>query len=341
MRLVIDDKIPFLRGVPERLGFEAVYLPGAGITAADVRHADALMVRTRTRCDAGLLEGSSVKFIVTATIGFDHIDTAYLCRAGIAWTNCPGCNAASVGQYVASALLVLQEEKMLSVSSATVGIVGVGHVGREVERAVRALGCRVLRNDPPRAGAEGGEGFVGLDTIAREADVVSFHVPLTREGPHATFHMAGSAFFSGLRKRPVLINAARGGVVCEEALLKALRDGTVSQAVVDTWENEPHISSALLEQALIATPHIAGYSADGKANATRMALTAVCRHFGVEPRFNISPPALPASFVPAANLQERALQLYDPRCDSRRLKEHPEQFEQLRGNYPLRRECVS
>lgn len=340
MKLVIDDKIPFLKGLPESLGFETVYLPGAAIRAVDVRDADALMVRTRTKCDETLLSGSRVRFIATATIGYDHLDTAYLQRGGISWTNCPGCNASSVGQYVSSLLLVLEKLGKLDLTRTTVGIVGVGNVGTEVEKAVRALDCHVLRNDPPRAAREREENFVPLDRIAKEADVVTFHVPLTFDGACPTHYLGNADFFESLRRAPVVINSSRGGVVDEKALLKALDKGLVSDAVIDTWENEPHISRELLSRVVVGTPHIAGYSADGKANATRMALTAVCRYFGIEPRFSVEPPSLPADFVPSDDAAALALQLYDPRNDSIRLKEHPEQFESLRGNYPLRRERV-
>ena len=292
VRLIADDKIPFLRGVPESLGFETVYLPGKDISAGDVREADALMVRTRTRCDEALLHGSKVRLVVTATIGYDHIDTQYLAHAGIKWTNCPGCNAASVGQYVHSSLLVLAAKGYVRLKDCCVGIVGVGHVGTEVEKACRQLGCRILLNDPPREAA-GEKGFTGLDALCRECDVITFHTPLTRTGDFPTYHMGNADFFASLLRRPVIINAARGEVVDNEAWVRSLDEGTTSAAVVDTWENEPDISPELLKRALIATPHVAGYSADGKANATRQALTALCRFFGISPDFEILPPPLP------------------------------------------------
>lgn len=337
MKLIIDDKIPFLHGVPERLGFTALYIEGASISPRDVRDADALIVRTRTRCDASLLDGSRVRMVSTATIGYDHLDTAWLEGHGIVWTNAPGCNAPSVGQYVGSALLALGKERHTDPASWTVGIVGVGHVGQEVDKALRSLGCRTLLCDAPRR-AMGEKGFITLEDIARKSDVVTFHVPLTREGPFATRHMAGDAFFSQLKRGAVVINAARGGVVDEGALLLAMEQGVVSAAIIDTWEGEPHVCIPLLERCFLATPHIAGYSADGKATASRMALEAVCRFFHVEPAFTITPPPLPSGLVTATDPRERALQLYDPRGDSARLKADPSRFEWLRGHYPLRRE---
>lgn len=358
MKLVIDDKIPYIRGEAERLG-EAVYLPGAAITAADVREADALIVRTRTRCDESLLRGSRVRFIATATIGYDHLDTGYLDAHGIGWANCPGCNARSVAQYVGCALLLLRESlPQLNRPGCTVGIVGVGHVGRAVAHALRQLGFRLLLCDPPRAEQEGPEGFVSLEAIEREADVITFHTPLTRTGRHATYHMADTAFFARLRKRPVFINAARGEVVATEALTAAIEAGQVGPAVIDTWEGEPHICRALLEKAWLATPHIAGYSADGKAAGTRMALQATARYFGLPATFHVTPPAWPAGYrgyagsspFPATctqtaadhfgclSLAEKWLFAYDPRVDSQVLKADPAAFERLRGDYPLRRE---
>ena len=340
VRLIADDKIPFLRGVPESLGFETVYLPGKDISAGDVREADALMVRTRTRCDEVLLHGSKVRLVVTATIGYDHIDTQYLAHAGIKWTNCPGCNATSVGQYVHSSLLVLAAKGYVRLEDCCVGIVGVGHVGTEVEKACRLQGCRILLNDPPREAA-GEKGFTDLDALCRECDVITFHTPLTRTGDFPTYHMGNADFFASLLRRPVIINAARGEVVDNEAWVRSLDEGTTSAAVVDTWENEPDISPELLKRALIATPHVAGYSADGKANATRQALTALCRFFGISPDFEILPPPLPPDMTPEKDAALRALQLYNPLNDTAALKASPQSFEYLRGNYPLRRETWS
>ncbi len=348
MKIVADDKIPYLRGQAERLG-ETVYLPGASIRPADVRDADALIVRTRTRCDRALLAGSRVRFIATATIGYDHLDTDYLAEAGIGWTNAPGCNAASVAQYVRNALLLLHAEGTVRLDGGcTVGIVGAGHVGQAVARALRPYGCRLLLCDPPRSEREGGAEFVPQETIEREADIITFHTPLTHHGPHATFHLADAEFFRRVARRPALVNAARGEVVCTEALRTALRLGQVRTAVIDTWENEPCIDRALLAAVRLGTPHIAGYSADGKANGTRMALAAVARHFGLPENFDgIRPPALPEGFLyfengnPAAGSRDylgSPLRLYDPERDSQALKSSPGDFELLRGNYPLRRE---
>lgn len=339
-RIVIDDKIPYIRGLAERLG-ECVYLPGASINREDVREADVLIVRTRTRCDRSLLEGSRVRFVATATIGYDHIDATYLKEAGIAWANCPGCNASSVAQYVENALLLLHQAGHIDFSRSTIGVVGVGHVGTLVCSRAAALGLSVLRCDPPRQRTEGGY-FVSLACLQREADILSFHTPLTYKGEDATYHLAGEAFFAGLSKPTVLINTSRGEVVDTAALLHAMDNGKVSQAVIDTWESEPHISHALLQRAFLGTPHIAGYSADGKANATRMVLESVARFLGhTKADFQVTPPSL--ELVPEdipADIVKRKLLLYNPQHDSDALKSRPSDFEQFRAAYPLRRERI-
>jgi erythronate-4-phosphate dehydrogenase len=337
MKVIVDDKIPYIRTAIERIADEVVYLPGAQFTPLAVKDADALIIRTRTRCTRELLDGSSVRFIATATIGFDHLDTDYLREAGIAWTNCPGCNAASVEQYIHSVFLLLKRERGLDPTRTTLGVVGVGHVGSRIAAMAERMGMRVLRNDPPRAAAEGAEGFATLDQLAREADILTFHTPLIREGEYRTYHLADAALFGALQRRPWIINSSRGEVVDTAALLQAMEEGQVCDAVIDTWENEPHISLPLLNKVFIGTPHIAGYSADGKANATRMSLDALCRFFHIQAEYCIEPPALPAQSVPADE-DEAALQLYNPHRDADALHRHPEDFEALRGNYPLRRE---
>ena len=188
MKVVADDKIPFLKGVLESEGIEVVYLPGAKTTAADIANADAIITRTRTKCNEKLLEYSAVKFIATATIGTDHIDIDYCDAHNIAWTNAPGCNAESVAQWVGSVLAVWSNKHNCSLSGKTIGIVGHGHVGKRVERLARLLGMKVLLNDPPLA-INNPEQYVDLQTISRQCDVITFHTPLTREGKFATYHL--------------------------------------------------------------------------------------------------------------------------------------------------------
>lgn len=325
------------------LADEVVAKAGRAITPEDVRDADILLVRTRTPCDRRLLEGSRVRLIVTATIGFDHLDTAYLDAAGIQWANCPGCNANSVAQYIHACLLLLKRERGMNVAQTTLGIVGVGHVGRAVLEAVRDMGFRdILLNDPPlsEAGTAPPEGFVwsGLDELTDRCQIITLHTPLTTALPHPTLHLFDRRRLASMLPGAVLMNAGRGEVVDNAALEEALDSGTLGTAIIDTWEGEPDVRRTLLEKVFIGTPHVAGYSTDGKANATRMTLEHVCRFLHRPMTFDIQPPALPDTLVPADDPEERALQLYDPRRDSDLLKADPDSFEALRGHYPLRRE---
>ena len=330
MKIVVDDKIPYIREKLALLADEVVALKGAEIGADDVRNADALIVRTRTRCDERLLNGSRVQFVATATIGFDHIDADYLLQAGIKWTNCPGCNSGSVAQYVECSLLLLEQKKGLNLRNTTIGIVGCGHVGSKVKAVAERLGMHVLVCDP----LQGNEEFVSLEVIEREADVITFHVPLTHEGPYATYHMADEAFFHRLSRVPYIVNTSRGEVVDNDALLSALEEGRVVDAVIDVWEHEPQLDERLLQRVFIGTPHIAGYSADGKVNADNMVIEALCRHFRLPHPGHIEAPSLPDGFIYTGD----PLQLYDPLVDTEHLKQAPQDFEKLRNHYPLRRE---
>ncbi|RKV76124.1 MAG: 4-phosphoerythronate dehydrogenase [Alloprevotella sp.] len=361
MKLVIDDKIPFIHGLAEQLG-TCVYRPGSEISPADVQDADALIVRTRTHANEALLKGSKVQLVVTATIGHDHLDKEYLAQAGIKWHNCPGCNAESVAQYVRNSLwrAMLAGHLSPNPQDTCVGIVGVGHVGSAVSRALRAEGFRTLHCDPPK-----GEPATLAD-LARECQVITLHTPLTTEGEHATFHLANAEFFASLRQCRVFINAARGECTDTQALKAAIRSGKVACAVIDTWENEPDIDRELLDLAFIATPHIAGYSADGKANGTRMSLQHVIDHFRPTPcpQLSVQAPNLPSNFdyaqevisqLPASfstsypwlspeitailpHSASSQLQQYDALADTFRLRSAPNSFEFQRGHYPLRRE---
>lgn len=347
MKIVVDDKIPFIREAISQISTDVIYKPGIAISPDDIHDADALIIRTRTRCDETLLKGSKVSFIATATIGYDHLDIEYLKRAHITWTNCPGCNANSVGQYIHSCLLLLEKEKGYDLSKTTVGLVGVGHVGHAVIEAIRPLGVQILLNDPPqkealRKAGKPHEFFLKMEELQEKCDIISFHTPLITKGPYPTFHLANKIFFNALKKQPIIINTSRGAVVDNMDVLQALKDGIIRDAIIDTWENEPNINQELLNLIYIGTPHIAGYSADGKANATRMALTALCNHFHLPVTFQIRVPQLPEEELPESNLTEteRALVLYNPHTDSLKLKSHPTMFEELRGNYPLRREFI-
>lgn len=337
MKVIVDDKIPYIKESLQKITADAVYLPGNSFTPESVRNADALIIRTRTLCNSELLKGSRVRFIATATIGYDHINTEYCRNNGISWTNAPGCNSASVKQYVESCLLLLERHKALDLSKLCLGIVGAGHVGKKVKTMAESLGMKVLLNDPPRADL-GEEGFTDLQTLARECDIITFHTPLNRGGKYPTLHLANESFFRSLQKKPIIINTSRGEVVETEALLHALKTRQIEEAIVDVWENEPDISLELLNRAWIATPHIAGYSADGKANATRMSLESLCSFFGIHAHLNVCPPTPDEEIIVSETAHEALLKIYNPETDSIALKKHPEQFEWLRGNYPPRRE---
>ena len=348
MKIVCDNKIPFLRGAFEPYA-EVVYLPGAETTPEVVKDADAIVTRTRTRCDASLLAGSSVRAIATATIGFDHIDTAWCEANGIAWSNAPGCNSWSVKQYISSVLAVLAERHGLQLDTLTLGVVGVGNVGSKVAEVGRAFGMRVLLNDPPRARAEGGEAFTDLDTLLEESDIVTVHVPLTRGGEDATWHLFDAARLERMRPSQILINSSRGPVVDNAALKDALREGVLKAAVLDVWEGEPEIDVELIELLDIATPHIAGYSADGKANGTTMSVRYLARQLGLPltewTASGVPTPEQPLCFTLDASgrsiqevLTEAVLYTYDVRRDSDALRADIGAFERLRGDYMIRRE---
>ena len=348
MKIVCDNKIPFLRGVLEPWA-EVVYLPGREATPEVVRDADAVITRTRTKCDAALLAGSSVKVIATATIGYDHIDTAWCEGHGIVWRNAPGCNSWSVKQYIATVLCTLARRHGLELAGMTLGVVGVGNVGSKVAEVAALLGMRVLLCDPPRARREGGAAFVSLDEIIAGSDIVTLHVPLSREGEDATWHLFDVARLASLRPDQFLINSSRGPVVDNAALKAALQEKRLRGAVLDVWEGEPEPDRALMDLLDVATPHIAGYSADGKANGTTASVRTVAEVLGL-PLSDWRPAAIPAPPQPldftldAAGkrrqevLAEALLHTYDPLADDRALRAHPECFEQLRGDYPVRRE---
>jgi len=350
MKIVIDDKIPYIEGVLEPFA-EVLYLPGNRTTAEVVRDADALITRTRTICSGELLEGSRVKLIATATIGFDHIDVGYCARAGIAWINAPGCNAESVNQYIASALFSYTRRRNVILKGRTMGIVGVGQVGSRIARTCEILGMRVLLNDPPRERAEGSAAFVPLEEIRQQADIISFHVPLNLEGRDKTWHMVDTDFCAGLAKQPLLVNTCRGEVFDTGALHGALSAQQLSGLILDCWENEPGIDLALLDRVDFGTPHIAGYSRDGKAKGTQTSVRAVSRFFGLGiddwTPTGVEPPEDPVIELNGAGQSEESilaaavLATYQIQSDDNALRQDPRRFESLRGDYPVRREFDS
>ena len=362
MLIVADSKIPYLEGVFEPYA-DMRYLDPGEITPETVRDADALIVRTRTKCDAALLEHSRVRILATATIGTDHIDTDWCNLHGVVWRNAAGCNAASVAQYMTSALLRVSLRYNVDLRRKTIGIVGCGNVGTKVAAAAAALGMNVLLNDPPRVRWEKLTGFVDLETIQREADFITLHVPLwgAEYGPDRTEHIADEAFFRGLKRKPFFFNASRGDVVDESALKAAITEGLISGAVLDVWHNEPDIDRELLSLVDFATPHIAGYSADGKANGTAMAVEAVVKdsfrinysYLALGPMLEsiqqvkadilakVPAPANPVITLDPASphpLADAVFASYDIADDDAALRAAPEDFEAQRGSYSVRRE---
>lgn len=347
MKIVADDRIPFLKGVFEPFA-ETVYLPGKSITPADVADADALIVRTRTRCNRSLLENSRVKAIATATIGFDHINAGELAGCRIEWSNAPGCNAGSVKNYVASALASIPG----SLAGKTLGIIGVGHVGSKVATVGRAFGMNVLLNDPPRQEKEGCAGFTELDELLSASDIVSLHVPLETGGRYPTVNMADDDFFRRMKKGAWFFNCCRGEVVDGDRLKNALASGDVTGALMDVWPGEPDIDRELLAKVQFATPHIAGYSVDGKANGTMAAVRYIAGKLGITQLLDWHPEGLPEPvFAPVIDLagcknkdeavKKAILHAYDINDDVKSFKEQPECFEALRGNYRVRREFTA
>ncbi|MBN2276092.1 MAG: 4-phosphoerythronate dehydrogenase PdxB [Bacteroidales bacterium] len=347
MLVIADEKIPYLKGALEPFT-DIEYYPGDQITPERIEHADALLIRTRTKCNRHLLEGSSVKFVATATIGFDHIDTDYCNEQGIYWTNAPGCNASSVNQYIASVLVTLSRQQGFKLKDRVLGVVGVGNVGSKVVKTAELLHMRVYLNDPPRVRKEGVCGFLSLDSIIRECDIITFHVPLSFEGIDKTFHMIDEPLLSKLNKGTIIINSSRGEVADTEALKRAQSSGRIGSMVFDVWEGEPDIDRELLPMTSVATPHIAGYSADGKANGTAMAVQALSRFFNLdledwEPE-NIPLPEKTTIMIDCKHMDvedilgEAILFTYQVELDDKRLRASVETFEKQRGNYPLRRE---
>lgn len=340
MKIVIDNKIPFIEGVFEPFA-EVVYVLGNKIDSVVVKDADALIVRTRTQCDTHLLAGSTMKFIATATIGYDHIDADYCAKNDIQWQSAPGCNADAVVQYVFSALGHLAQRGGFDVRDKVLGVVGVGNVGRRVAAFAEKLGMKVLRNDPPREEREGSTAFVSLDEVKTQADIITFHTPLTYDGPHPTYHLCGNDFFVEGMRRPIIINASRGEVCSNETLKIAYRTKDISSLVIDCWENEPAIDLALLEMAEITTFHIAGYSLEGKANATTAAVQSVSRFFNLGlDDWKVALPENNSTCNVIEDMIEQVMCSYPIYEDVKMLKQSSDKFEDLRGTYTFRRQAL-
>lgn len=339
MKIVADRDIPFLNGVLETWA-EVVYLRGDEIRADDVRDADAILTRTRTRCNAALLEGSRVRFIGTATIGFDHIDTAWCAANGIRVATAAGCNKRGVLQWVSAALGWLAANRGLEPATATLGVIGVGNVGSLVASYAAAWGFRVMRSDPPRERAEGlgrADGFYPLGEIVAQSDVITFHVPMVASGPDATKHLVGRDFLAAAKPDAVIFNSSRGPVIEPGAL----RDMVNSRDfMIDTWNGEPDIDRGVLERVLIGTPHIAGYSSQGKATATSMVVNALSREFGLPPEgwYPDGAQRSEAREISWEDMCRTMPRYFDIDAESTELKAAPGRFERMRDNYNYRTE---
>ncbi|MGE5296027.1 MAG: 4-phosphoerythronate dehydrogenase PdxB [Solirubrobacterales bacterium] len=354
MRIVADANIPFVRECLSSVGDVRV-LSGRDITPQVVADADALLVRSITPVNEQLLSGSPVRFVGTATIGFDHVDVPYLDRRGIGFASAPGSNANSAAEYVIVALLEVARRRGLSLEGKSIGVIGVGNVGGRVARKCEALGMRVLRNDPPLQRKTGDSKYVPLDALYG-CDFITIHTPLTKEGPDKTFHLADAGFFARLKQGAVFVNASRGAVVETQALKSAIRGDRLRAVVLDVWEGEPNIDVELLGMVDLATPHIAGYSFDGKVAGMIMIYRSLCEHFHLTPKFDARD-FLPAPEIPRveiatgdasdeellARAAERIYSIVRDDRDTRKIADQPPEsrgrfFDALRKNYPVRRE---
>ena len=358
MKIVCDKNMPFVAEAFGTLG-DVLVKDGRQITPEDVRDAEMLITRSTTKVNAALLDGSAVRFYGSGVIGTDHIDISYLESHGITWMPAPGCNAESVATYITAALLWLSDHDKPPLSSRTIGVIGVGNVGKKVCRHAEALDMCVLASDPPRQrnpSDTDAQDFVSLEQILDEADIITCHVPLTKSGEDATYHLLGKEQFKKMKPGAIFINAARGPVIETDALLAALGKN-IDHAVIDCWEGEPVYRPDLLARADLATPHIAGHSYEGKVNGTAIVYRKACEFLGrpADYPFTLPEPPVPEWEAEAAErtdeaiLRDLVLTVYDIEADSRRLKEscvdddaaRAAAFDAQRSKYPMRREFAS
>ncbi len=356
MKIIADQNIPFVKECFSSVG-QITLVGGRQITPELVKDADALLVRSITKVNEDLLESSRVKFVATATIGIEHIDRTYLAANGIGFASAPGSNANSVAEYIVAALLALGKKNKFRLAGKSIGIVGVGNVGSRVEVKCRALGMHVVLNDPPLERQTGDPKYRPLKEIFA-CDFITLHTPLTKEGPDKTLHLAGETFFAALRDGTVFLNSSRGKVQDEAALKQAMQAGRLSGVVLDVWETEPNVDPWLLKHVDLSTPHIAGYSYDGKVAGMIMIYRALCQHFGLRAEHTAGD-FLPAPDVPQIHITDEQLtqpeeriihdtvqQVYTINRDDFNMREillqpEPQQaawFDGLRKNYPVRRE---
>jgi erythronate-4-phosphate dehydrogenase len=354
MKIIADANIPFVKECFSSIGEVEVY-PGRWITPEVINGADCLLVRSVTKVNSDLLAGSKVRFVGTATIGFDHIDTEYLAKNSVGFASAPGSNANSAAEYVIAGLLEIGRKYKIELEGMSIGIVGVGNVGSRVARKCAALGMKVLLNDPPLQRESGDAKYVPIEELYG-CDFITLHTPLTYEGADRTFHLADEKFFKSLKAGCVFVNASRGGVADGRAMKASIRSGQLETTVLDVWEGEPNIDTELLEMIDIGTPHIAGYSLDGKIAGMIMVYQAACKYFGLKPKYDVED-FLPEPGVPQLRInpnsggeqdaiRKAVEKIYKISEDDRELrrvldvpvKERGKFFDDLRKNYPVRRE---
>ncbi|RZO84817.1 MAG: 4-phosphoerythronate dehydrogenase [Kiritimatiellaceae bacterium] len=356
MNIVCAETV--LAGTPafQTLGTCTV-LPDRAITSDHLQKTDALIVRSKTSINAELLTGTPVQFVGTATAGTDHLDIPWLEQHNIRWCAAPGCNANSVAEYITAALLTLTQTSPFTLHKKTIGIIGCGHVGQALIKKARALNLRILQNDPPLAAQNPTEKYYPLHTLLTEADIITLHTPLTHHGSWPTAHLANFPFFQELKPSALFINAARGGICDYDAWLHAHQQAHLTTSIIDVWDPEPHIRPDCIQQAQLATPHIAGHSFEGKFNGTLACYHALCQHLNHphtwQPESHMPPPQHPHLEIDAATFStEEALlhhivqATYPIQRDDTALRalqpldeiERAQQFDLLRKTYPLRRE---
>jgi erythronate-4-phosphate dehydrogenase len=354
MKIVADENIPFVEECFSSIG-QVKTFPGREITPGVVADTDILLVRSVTPVNEDLLAGNRVKFVGTATIGFEHIDIDYLKDSNIGFASAPGSNANSAAEYVIAALLEIGQKHNINLEGKSVGIIGVGNVGSRVAKKCDALGMKVYLNDPPLQRQTGDSKYLPIEELY-DCDFITFHTPLTFEGPDKTFHLADEKFFKSLKSGCIFINTSRGSVVDSNALKKTTKSGKLKAVILDVWENEPNIDMELLRIVDIGTPHIAGYSLDGKVAGMIMIYKATCEYFGLNTKFDVED-FLPEPSVPRIKIkptsggeQDMLLnavrQIYDIRKDDVKLRQilsGPKEtkgrfFDGLRKDYHVRRE---
>ena len=353
MKITIDENIANAEEVFSGLGITGL-LPGREITNETLKNSDALIVRSITNVNEELLRGTKVKFVGTATIGSDHIDTGYLFKNNIAFADAKGCNAEAVKEYVFAALTEAANKKNLKFKDLSLGIIGAGNIGSRVVKCAEVLGIRTILNDPPLQRKTGDKIYKDLDT-ALQADVITLHVPLNKEGTDKTFHLFDYERLNRLKENSVLINSSRGSVIHNEALEKIINKKNLT-VILDVWENEPEINSSLLEKVFIGTPHIAGYSYEGKINGTMMIYSALCRFLNKEEDYFVKMPQVENPLIELNNFESIEAgvkgifrKIYDIRKDDSSLRkiitdlqdDRKKYFDRLRRDYPLRREFIN